>query len=270
MLAEEAAAAPILEVSGLSIRFGGVHALDDVSITVPDGGFVGLIGPNGAGKTTLFNCLSGLARPGAGSIRFGGEDVTRTSPHRRALKGIGRTFQNVGLCKGETVYSNLKIAQHREAGYATVPGMFGIGTNIKERILGARADELIELLDLGAHRDHLVRDLPVGSAKLVELACVLSSDPSLLLLDEPSSGLGPEESDRLRDVLLRVKAERSLSILMIGHDMRLVMSTAEYIYVLNFGRILAEGAPQEVRDDPEVIAAYLGSEGSKTAGREDS
>ncbi|MGH2783825.1 MAG: ABC transporter ATP-binding protein [Actinomycetota bacterium] len=257
---------PALEVRDLSIRFGGVEALRSVNLRVMPETIVGLIGPNGAGKTTLFNCVGGFYRPDTGVVRFHGHDVARLGPHRRALLGMGRTFQNVGLCKDQTVYDNLVIAQHRAAAYPALAGMFGLGTRGIERDIAKKADDLLELVGLTAHRNHRIDELSAGLMRIAELACTLSAQPTLLLLDEPAAGLSPEATDRMRDVLLRIRRESRVSILMIGHVMRLVMNVADYVYVLNFGELLAEGTPDEIRANEAVVEAYMGREAEQNAG----
>lgn len=248
--------APLLALAGVSVRYGAVQALSDVSVAVPEGGFVGLIGPNGAGKTTLFNVVSGFTRPRTGSVVLDGRTVTRRSPQARARLGLVRTFQNVGLDKRATVDENLR------AGLTTGRA----ATELRDLVapLDGRAehraaiDDVLVTFDLARHRHTVVRDLSTGVAKMVELACAFLRRPRLLLLDEPSSGLSPDETDNLAGALSRLHAERGLSVLMIEHDMSLVTRTASYIYCLDFGSVIGEGTPVEVRNDASVIDAYLG------------
>ncbi len=250
---------PVLETRHCSIRFGGVQAADGISIALGEWEIVGVIGPNGAGKTTTFNIITGFYRPDQGSVWFRGRDVTRWSVHERAAAGMGRTFQNIGLVKGSSVKENLKSAQHLRADYSSVAGMIGLPHTVEaERELTERAEALLEMLglaDLGAAR---VADLPYGVRKRVELAAVLATDPDVLLLDEPSSGMGPEEAHELGDTLLELRRRFGLSILMIEHHVPLVVRVCDYVYCLNFGQLLAEGSPDEVRRHPEVVRAYLG------------
>jgi branched-chain amino acid transport system ATP-binding protein len=248
-----------LEVAELSVTFGAVRALDNVSLRVPTGAFVGLIGPNGAGKTTLFDAVSGFCRPDQGRIRFCGRRINGWSPHRRARAGLARTFQNLGLNKSATVLENLHIANEVGRGLAYEARALVLNQGVDGQ--AESLAEVIELLGLGDVLAKRIVELPLGSNKLVELACVLLRRPRLLLLDEPSSGVAQDETGRLLEVLRRVHGSTSLSILMIEHDMQLTMAAVDYLYVLNFGQLLAEGTPAEVRAHPAVIEAYLGRRG---------
>jgi branched-chain amino acid transport system ATP-binding protein len=251
----------VLEARNLSIRFGGVQAVRDVTITAGELEIVGIIGPNGAGKTTTFNLITGFFRPDEGSVWFRGRDVTRAKVHERAALGMGRTFQNVGLVKGATVHDNLLTAQHLAARYGVLGGILGSPIAVhEERQLRAHADDVLDVLRLGHLADTVVAALPYGDLKRVELATVLATGPELLLLDEPSSGMGPEESEELGDVLLGLRREFGLTIVMIEHHVPLVVRVCDFVYCLNFGQLLASGTPDEVRSHPEVIAAYLGDE----------
>jgi branched-chain amino acid transport system ATP-binding protein len=251
----------VLEAKDLSIRFGGVQAARDVSITVGEFEIVGIIGPNGAGKTTTFNMITGFYAPDQGSVTFKGRDVTKLKVHERAALGMGRTFQNVGLVKGSTVRENLLTAQHLQARYGVLGGIIGSPAAVDdERMMRRRADALLEVLQLGHLADTRVQGLPYGDLKRVEIATVLATDPELLLLDEPSSGMGPEESEQLGDVLLDLRREFGLTIAMIEHHVPLVVRVCDYVYCLNFGEMLAEGLPHDVRNHPEVVRAYLGED----------
>lgn len=251
----------LLEVKGVTKRFGGIVANSDVSLDVGEWEIVGLIGPNGAGKTTLFNCICGVYPINAGSIRFRNRDITDLKTHERANLGIGRSFQNLGLVRGASVIQNLVTAQHMTADYSVLEGMLGVPATFDvEKDLLFRAERILDFTNLTEFRDEVIDDLPYGVLKNVELAAVLATDPQLLLLDEPSSGLSPTESDALGDILLRLRQEIGVTILMIEHHVPLVVRVCDYVYVLNFGTLLTEGPPREVQKHPEVIAAYLGGE----------
>ncbi|MDQ1402118.1 MAG: branched-chain amino acid transport system ATP-binding protein [Actinomycetota bacterium] len=252
---------PVLEANGISIRFGGVQALTDVTLTVNEFEIVGLIGPNGAGKTTIFNCITGFYRPQEGRVRFKGDDISDLAAHERSALGIGRTFQNVGLVKSETVLTNMLTAQHAVIEYGPVAGMVGLPTTLRtERVLKRRAEAILDILDLGHLRDLPVQGLPYGVLKRVEIATALATDPDLLMLDEPGSGLGPQEALKLGDELLELRREFDLTIVLIEHHVPLVLKICDYVYCLNFGQLLTEGDPISVRNHPEVVAAYLGEE----------
>ena len=256
----------VLDVTSLSIQFGGLRALSDVSLSVGEWEVVGLIGPNGAGKTTAFNCITGFYRPDRGRVFHRGVDVTDEPAHRKAQRGFGRTFQNVGMVKSATVLDNLRIAQHTHATYSPLSGLLGTAESFRtERDLTARADALLDLLGLGGIRDRPIAGLPYGTLKLLELGCALATDPDVLLLDEPSSGMGPDEAHELGDRLLALRKEFGLTMLLIEHHVPLVTSVCDYVYVLNFGELLAEGKPDEIRTHPEVILAYLGDTAEGTA-----
>src|SRR4051795_979491 len=251
----------VLEVRDLTIRFGGLTAIDGLNLSVNEWEIVGLMGPNGAGKTTAFNCITGFYKANNGHVIYRGEDVTDLPPHRKAALGIGRTFQNVGMVKSETVLENLLTAQHLKAGYGALTGLTGVGVvRQREKDLAAHADAILELLGLTAFRNRPLGSLSYGTLKLLELGCVLATDPDLLLLDEPSSGMGPEEAHELGERLLALRQEFGLTMLLIEHHVPLVLSVCDHVYVLNFGRLLAEGPPSVIQTHPEVVAAYLGGE----------
>jgi branched-chain amino acid transport system ATP-binding protein len=251
----------VLEVRDLSIRFGGLQALQDVSLEVNEYEIVGLIGPNGAGKTTAFNCITGFYAPNHGSVSYRGQDVTKAPPHVKARMGIGRTFQNVGMVKSATALENLKTAQHAKASYDVASGLIGVGKTWQgERQMTAKAEAILDLLGLAHIRDLRVSGQSYGTLKLLELGCALATDPDVLLLDEPTSGMGPDESDELGERLLVLRREFGLTMLVIEHHVPLVLRVCDHVYVLNFGRMLAQGTPPEVQSHPEVIAAYLGGE----------
>lgn len=251
----------VLETRGVSVRFGGIYANTDVSLSIGEWEIVGIIGPNGAGKTTIFNVITGFYRPDRGRVLYRGRDVTDLPVHERTALGLGRTFQNVGLVKGATVRDNLITAQYLEAGYSTLAGMLGSPRSFAvERSLARKADAIAEVMGLGDILDSWVTGLPYGVLKRVEIATVLATDPDVLLLDEPSSGMGPEEAHELGNTLLRLRREFGLSIAMIEHHVPLVVGVCDYVYCLNFGQLLAEGLPDEVRNHPQVVTAYLGED----------
>ena len=251
--------AALLALESVSVRYGAVQVLADVSIHVQRGSFVGLIGPNGAGKTTLFNAVSGFTRPRSGVVRFTGRDITGRSPHARARLGIVRTFQNVGLNKGATVEENMLTALTVDRPASELRDVLSPFRLRPER--GVAMAAALEDFELTRYRTTRVRDLSTGTAKMVELACATLREPTLLLLDEPSSGLSPEETSNLASVLCRLHDRGDLSILMIEHDMSLVSRTARYVYCLEFGNVISAGTPAEVRADERVIEAYLGESG---------
>ena len=251
----------VLEVRDLSIQFGGIKALQNVQLRAGEWEIVGIIGPNGAGKTTLFNCITGFYTPNHGSIRYRDRDVTRLPVHERTALGMGRTFQNVGLVKNASVRENLATAQHLQVDYDPWSGFLGTPASFdEERRIAERSDLILELLGLADVAAERVADLPYGLTKRVEIAAVLATDPELLLLDEPGSGMGPEEAHALGDTLLGLRKEFGLTIVMIDHHVPLVTQVSDYVYCLNFGEVLAEGRPDEVRSHPEVVRAYLGED----------
>ena len=257
----------VLDVDDVSIRFGGLQALSHVSVKVQEWEIVGLIGPNGAGKTTLFNCITGFYAPNEGRVRFLGDDVTEVPIHERAERGMGRTFQQVGLVKGATVLENVITAQHAKIPYSATAGILGAPASWREeRLLRERGLEILDLGGLAHLADNRVQGLPYGTMKNVEMAAVLATDPEILMLDEPSSGMGPEEAHQLGDTLLRLRKELGLTIVMIEHHVPLVVRVCDCVYCLNFGQLLTEGEPEAVRNHPEVVTAYLGEEAEDEVG----
>lgn len=251
----------VLSVRDLSIRFGGLQALADVNIEVSEWEIVGLIGPNGAGKTTFFNCVMGVYTPTTGSVSYRDTDMTALPTYKRCAMGIGRTFQNIGLVKSLPVLENMLVGQHRKARYSPIAGLLGLPSTFREeRVLKANALEILHFMGLLEYRDYPVSKLPYGLQKLTEIAVVLSGDPDFLMLDEPTSGMSPEEAHQFGDLLLKLRAELNLTVLMIEHHVPLVVAVCDQVYCLNFGKLLAEGTPDEIREHPEVVAAYLGTE----------
>lgn len=256
----------LLAINAVTVRFGGIVALDDVSFEVRRGEICALIGPNGAGKSTLFNCLSRLYECNSGSIDFDGHPLSRMPRHRMAEIGIGRTFQNLALFRTMTVQENVMMGCHsrHHAGFLRnalrLPGVARIDAQAR-----ADADELIYFLQLGADAKRVVADLPFGTQKRVELARALASRPQLLLLDEPACGLNHEELESLGTVIQDIRDRLKVTVLLVEHHMSLVMGISDRVVALNFGKKIAQGTPAEVRNHPEVIRAYLGETEEESA-----
>ncbi|MGQ0465919.1 MAG: ABC transporter ATP-binding protein [Sporichthyaceae bacterium] len=248
-----------LIVSNLTVRYGGLTAVAGQTLEAPLGRITGLIGPNGAGKTTTFNAISGVVRPAEGTVRLFGEDITGLPPQTRALRGLGRTFQRMELFETLSVREN--VAMGREAAMAgRNPLRHLAASRADRRLTYRRADAAMEMCNIAHLADRRPADLSTGQRRLVELARVSAGEFRVLLLDEPSSGLDGSETERFGEILRTLVAERGLGILIVEHDMALVMSTCEYIYVLDFGKPIFEGTPREVQTSPLVRSAYLGSE----------
>lgn len=251
---------PVLDVSGVSVRFGGLQAVDGAGLRVDRGTIVGLMGPNGAGKTTMFNAITGALRPDAGRIEFLGEDVSRLPAHVRAGRGMGRTFQLIGLAKGQSVYENLLMAQHLAAPYGIGSALTAVGSSRWfEKDIRARADEVLDGLGFGRFRDTHVGRLSHGQQRIVEIGCCLVTSPELVMLDEPSAGMSPAAAEDLAATLLDVRDQLGRTVLLIEHNVPLVLGVADELVVMAAGQVLAGGEPLDVMARPEVVQAYLGT-----------
>jgi branched-chain amino acid transport system ATP-binding protein len=250
---------PLLQVRDLSRSFGALRALDGYSLDLPGGTIHGVIGPNGAGKTTLFNVLAGFLRPTSGWIRFAGEDITGSPAWKVARLGIARTFQNIRLFGELSVADNVKVAVQRRWKPSLVATLLSTpGFRRREAAIDAAAGELLELVGLKGRRDALARSLPYGDQRRLEIARAVAVQPRVLLLDEPNAGMNPIETQDLLALIRRLRDDLGLTIILVAHDIPLVMNLCDRIQVLNYGKLIAEGAPSAVRSNPDVISAYLG------------
>jgi branched-chain amino acid transport system ATP-binding protein len=249
----------LMEVDGLALTFGGVRAIADLTMKVHRGEVLAVIGPNGAGKTSLLNAVTRVFDPSAGRIRFKGQDITALPRQRIAHLGLARTFQNIELFEGGTVLDNLLLGRHRfDHGSFVAQWLWTPGVRRAEAASRAHVEDVIDLLDLMPYRNSPVAGLPYGVRKVVELARALSTQPRLLLLDEPASGLNPEETRELAFWIDDIQKDLGITVIMVEHDMSLVSEAADRVLCMNLGQVLALGTPAQVQGDPAVIAAYLG------------
>lgn len=252
---------PILTVSNLKMQFGGLVAVDNVNFSLQEGQIAAVIGPNGAGKTTIFNCISGFYRPTSGKVHLAGENITAKPSHVIAQKGLTRTFQNIRLFKEMTVLENLLIAQHSQLNRSYFSGLFHLPAfKNSERKALSNALKWLDVFDLAPFANREAGNLSYGQQRRLEMARCMILQPKVLILDEPAAGLNPQETQALIDLIRKLRDEHAVSVLLIEHDMNLIMNISENILVVEYGRPIAEGTPDEIRANPEVIKAYLGEE----------
>ncbi len=251
----------LLQVHNLTVYFGGLRAVHDFSVVIEPGQIRGLIGPNGAGKTTVFNLLTGIHQPTAGTITLDGKSVVGLQPHQIAAKGIARTFQNLRLWRHMTAIEHVKLARYSQLSYGLLGAFFGTSKRVREEAeTEAIATRLLEMMGIGRFTNEVVTNLPYGVQRKVEMARALAANPKLLLLDEPTAGMNPEELREMVQVIRQIRDRLGLAIFLIEHRMRVVMDLCEIIQTLDFGEVIAEGTPEEIRNNPKVIDAYLGKE----------
>jgi branched-chain amino acid transport system ATP-binding protein len=257
----------VLDVRQLTMTFGGLRAIDGVDLDVRPGEIVALIGPNGAGKTTFFNCITGIYDPTAGDVFAARPEATQAhrlngiKPNKVTEQGLARTFQNIRLFPNMTALENVMIGRHCRTSAGVLGAVLrGPHTRREEREIVAKSYELLKKVDLAGHVNELACNLPYGAQRRLEIARAMATDPFLLLLDEPAAGMNPQETLELDELITRLRDEEQISILLIEHDMKLVMSLSDRIFVMDYGRKIAEGTPQEIRNNPDVIKAYLGEE----------
>jgi branched-chain amino acid transport system ATP-binding protein len=249
----------ILDIRDLTKLFGGLRAVSDFSMSVPEGGLYGLIGPNGAGKTTIFNMITGLYVPTEGSVAFAGHSLVNRPAHEIAQAGVARTFQNIRLFSTLTVLDNVRIAYHMHAGYNLFESVTRLGRfGERERLLTERAQDFLAVFGLHDRQLEIARNLPYGAQRRLEIARALAVEPRLLLLDEPAAGMNPNEADNLLELIHFIRDRFKLTILLIEHQMRVVMGICEWITVMDFGQVIARGTPRDIQSNERVIEAYLG------------
>ncbi|MBA4420809.1 MAG: high-affinity branched-chain amino acid ABC transporter ATP-binding protein LivG [Anaerolinea sp.] len=257
---------PLLEVEGLTKFFGGLRAVNDFNMTIFKGELVGLIGPNGAGKTTVFNQITGIYLPTKGTVKLNGTNLVGFEPHEITRAGIGRTFQNIRLFNGLSVLDNVRIAFHSSAGYNLLDSILSNERySQKEREITGQAQDLLDVMKLSRFQNEIVKNLPYGEQRRVEIARAMACQPQLLLLDEPAAGMNPREIIQLMDMIHFIRDNFKLTILLIEHQMRVVMGICERITVMDFGEIIARGTPKEIQDNRLVIEAYLGKGAANVA-----
>ena len=251
----------VLEAENLSIVFGGLHAVDDVHFSLEKEQIIGLIGPNGAGKTTVFNLLTGVYTPTTGQIKLEGQSILGKKTHQITRMGIARTFQNIRLFKDMTVLDNVRAAMNQKMKYSAVAGILSLPSYWREEAeVEEKAMELLSVFHLEDHASDRAKNLPYGQQRKLEIARALAAEPKVLLLDEPAAGMNPTETAELMETIELIRSRFHIAILLIEHDMSFVMGICEHLVVLDYGRIIASGSPEEIRSNPKVIAAYLGGE----------